>query len=386
MAKTRVVVVDDSALVRGLLAEIINRQPDMECVGAASDPLVAREMIRNLNPDVITLDVEMPRMDGIDFLSKLMRLRPMPVVMVSTLTERGAEVTLRALELGAVDFVAKPKIGVADGLRQLAEDITDKVRTAAQAHVRRLPPAAVAPAGSPLGGGNGGPATAGAQAAGAQAAGAHLPRQAAPVAALGRLSTEKIIFIGASTGGTEATKEVLMNLPADSPAVVITQHMPPGFTKSYAARLDSLCRIRVKEAVDGDRILPGHAYIAPGGFHLSVERSGANYIARVRDGEPVNRHKPSVEVLFDSAARVVGQNALGVMLTGMGADGARAMKTMRDAGSWNVCQDEASCVVFGMPREAIAHGAAHEVLPLQRIAPALVERLRSTVGIALHRV
>ena len=381
MAKTRVVVVDDSALVRGLLAEIINRQPDMECVGAASDPLVAREMIRNLNPDVITLDVEMPRMDGIDFLSKLMRLRPMPVVMVSTLTERGAEITLRALELGAIDFVAKPKIGVADGLRQLAEDITDKVRTAALAHVRRLPPAAVAPTGGSPGASIGGAAT-----PGAQTAGAHPPRQAAPVAALGRLSTEKIIFIGASTGGTEATKEVLMNLPADCPAVVITQHMPPGFTKSYAARLDSLCRIRVKEAVDGDRILPGHAYIAPGGFHLSVERSGANYIARVRDGEPVNRHKPSVEVLFDSAARVVGQNALGVMLTGMGADGARAMKTMRDAGSWNVCQDEASCVVFGMPREAIAHGAAHEVLPLQRIAPALVERLRSTVGHALHRV
>ena len=381
MAKTRVVVVDDSALVRGLLAEIINRQPDMECVGAASDPLVAREMIRNLNPDVITLDVEMPRMDGIDFLSKLMRLRPMPVVMVSTLTERGAEVTLRALELGAIDFVAKPKIGVADGLRQLAEDITDKVRTAALAQVRRLPPAAVAPVGSSPGGSIVSTAT-----PGAQTTGAHLPRQAAPVAALGRLSTEKIIFIGASTGGTEATKAVLMNLPADCPAVVITQHMPPGFTKSYAARLDSLCRIRVKEAVDGDRILPGHAYIAPGGFHLSVERSGANYIARVRDGEPVNRHKPSVEVLFDSAARVVGQNALGVMLTGMGADGARAMKTMRDAGSWNVCQDEASCVVFGMPREAIAHGAAHEVLPLQRIAPALADRLRSTVGHALHRV
>jgi two-component system chemotaxis response regulator CheB len=372
MAKTRVVVVDDSALVRGLLSEIINRQNDMECVGAASDPLVAREMIRNLNPDVITLDVEMPRMDGIDFLSKLMRLRPMPVVMVSTLTERGAEVTLRALELGAVDFVAKPKIGVADGLRQLAEDITDKVRTAARAHVRRLPPAAGTTPGAH-------------GAAGAQTSHAGV-RPPAAVASIGRLSTEKIIFIGASTGGTEATKEVLMNLPADAPAVVITQHMPPGFTKSYATRLDGLCRIRVKEAVDGDRILPGHAYIAPGGLHLSVERSGANYLARVRDGDPVNRHKPSVEVLFESAARVVGPNALGVMLTGMGADGARAMKVMRDAGSWNVCQDEASCVVFGMPREAIAHGAAHEVLPLQRIAPALVERLRATVGAAIHRV
>ncbi len=367
MPKTKVVVVDDSALVRGLLAEIINKQPDMECIGAASDPYVAREMIRNLNPDVITLDVEMPRMDGIDFLSKLMRLRPMPVVMVSTLTERGADVTLRALELGAIDFVAKPKVGVADGLRQLAEDITEKVRTASKAHVRRLPPA-TAPAG----------ATAGAAAAGV--------RPAAPPPSLGRLSTEKIIFIGASTGGTEATKEVLMNLPADSPAVVITQHMPPGFTRSYAARLDGLCRIRVKEAVDGERVLPGHAYIAPGGHHLSIERSGANYIARVRVGEPVNRHMPSVEVLFESAARVVGQNALGVMLTGMGADGAKAMKLMRDAGSYNICQDEASCVVFGMPREAIAHGAADEVLPLQRIAPALLERLRTTVGAAIHRV
>ena len=360
MKKTRVVVVDDSALVRGLLSEIINRQPDMECVGAAADPLIAREMIRELNPDVITLDVEMPRMDGIDFLSRLMRLRPMPVVMVSTLTERGAEVTMKALELGAVEFVAKPKIGVADGLRQLGDDITDKVRTAARAHARRLPAAPVP--------------------------GNAVPARPAAVGALGRLSTEKIIFIGASTGGTEATRELIAQLPPDAPAVMITQHMPPGFTKSYAARLDGLSRIRVAEAQDGERVLPGHAYIAPGGFHLSVERSGANYIARVRDGEPVNRHKPSVEVLFESAARVVGPNALGVMLTGMGADGARAMKEMRDAGSWNVCQDEASCVVFGMPREAIAHGAAHEVMPLLRIAPALIERLRSTAGMSTTRV
>jgi two-component system chemotaxis response regulator CheB len=360
MTKTRVIVVDDSALVRGLLAEIINRQPDMQCVGAASDPLVAREMIRNLNPDVITLDVEMPRMDGIDFLARLMRLRPMPVLMVSTLTERGADVTLKALELGAVDFVAKPRIGLADGLRQLGDDITDKIRTASKARVRRLGSAA-----GPV------PGTAATR----------------PVpAAMGRLSTEKIVFLGASTGGTEATRELLVNLPADFPALMITQHMPPGFTKSYAARLDGLCRIRVKEATDGERVIPGHAYIAPGGLHLSVERSGANYIARVRDGEPVNRHKPSVEVLFDAAARVVGPNALGVMLTGMGGDGARAMKTMRDAGSWNLCQDEASCVVFGMPREAIAHGAAHEVLPLARIAPALIERLRSTAGMHTSRV
>ena len=368
MAKTRVVVVDDSALVRSLLTEIVNRQSDMECIGSAADPFAAREMIRNLNPDVITLDVEMPRMDGLDFLARLMRLRPMPVVMVSTLTERGAEVTLKALELGAVDFVAKPKVGIADGLKQLSEEITDKIRTAACARIRRLPPAPAAQAGSA-------PAPAGAP-----------PAPAAPSPSLGRVSTEKLIFIGASTGGTEATKEVLVNLPPDAPGVVITQHMPPGFTRSYAARLDGLCKIRVKEAVDGERILPGHAYIAPGGLHLSVERSGANYIARVRDGEPVNRHKPSVEVLFESAARVVGPNAFGIMLTGMGGDGAKAMKAMRDAGAYNYCQDEASCVVFGMPREAIHHGAANEVLPLAQIAPKLIERLRATHGALLHRV
>jgi len=359
VTKTRVVVVDDSALVRSLLGDIVNRQPDMHCIGAAADPLAAREMIRELNPDVITLDVEMPRMDGIEFLSRLMRLRPMPVVMVSTLTERGAEVTLRALELGAVDFVAKPKIGVSDGLAMLADDICAKIRIAARAHLKRAPAPAAAGVAVP-------------------------PRPAA--APLGRLSTEKIIFIGASTGGTEATKELLLQLPSDAPAVMITQHMPPGFTRSYATRLDGLCRIAVKEASDGERVLPGHAYIAPGGLHLSVERSGANYVARVRDGEPVNRHKPSVEVLFESAARVVGPNALGVMLTGMGGDGAKAMRLMRDAGSFNIAQDEASCVVFGMPRAAIAAGAAHEVLPLPQIATRLVERLRSTVGQATSRV
>jgi two-component system chemotaxis response regulator CheB len=302
-------------------------------------------------------------MDGLDFLSKLMRLRPMPVVMVSTLTERGAEVTLRALELGAIDFVAKPKIGVADGLKLLAADITAKIRVAATARVHKSH-----------------------EAVGSHGSAAATGRAAAPVASLGRLSTEKIIFIGASTGGTEATKELLMGLPADAPAVMITQHMPPGFTRNYATRLDSLCRISVKEASDGERVLPGHAYIAPGGLHLSVERSGANYVARVADGEPVNRHKPSVEVLFLSAARVVGPNALGVMLTGMGADGARAMKVLRDAGSFNLVQDEATCVVFGMPKEAIAAGAAHEVLPLGAIAPRLIERLRSTAGASTTRL
>jgi two-component system chemotaxis response regulator CheB len=364
--KTHVVVVDDSALVRSLLGEIINRQPDMECIGAAADPYQAREMIRNLNPDVITLDVEMPRMDGIDFLAKLMRLRPMPVVMVSTLTERGAEVTLKALELGAVDFVAKPRVGISDGMRQLGAEITDKIRIAARARVHKLvlPAAAVAavPDGSPA------------------------PMPVGVSASLGRVSTEKIIFIGASTGGTEATREVLTALPPDAPAVMITQHMPPGFTRSYATRLNSLCKIRVSEASDGERVLPGHAYIAPGGMHLSVERSGANYIARVRDGEAVNRHKPSVEVLFGSAARVVGRNAIGIMLTGMGADGARAMREMKDAGAYNVAQDEDSCVVFGMPREAIAAGACEQVLPLKQIAGHLMAYLRETAGAMLHRV
>ncbi|WP_439517917.1 protein-glutamate methylesterase/protein-glutamine glutaminase [Hydrogenophaga sp.] len=360
--KIKVVVVDDSALVRSLLTEIINRQNDMACIGAAADPLVAREMIRELNPDVITLDVEMPRMDGLEFLSRLMRLRPMPVVMVSTLTEQGAEITLRALEMGAVDFVAKPRIGVSSGLQELAGDIVDKIRVAASAHVKRLPSA---------------------PAAGAAAA-SSAPQ--APRAALPRVSTEKIICIGASTGGTEAIREVLVPLPADSPAIVITQHMPPGFTTSFAHRLDTLCRIRVQEARDGDRILPGHAYIAPGGHHLRIDRNGSNYVAVVEDTEPVNRHRPSVEVLFKSAARVIGPNALGIMLTGMGADGAAAMREMKDAGSYNYVQDEASCVVFGMPRMAIQHGAAHEVLPLSQIAPALLARLAATPSGVRHRI
>ena len=364
MAKIRVVVVDDSALVRSLLAEIINRQHDMQCVGAASDPLVAREMIRTLNPDVITLDVEMPRMDGLEFLSRLMRLRPMPVVMVSTLTEQGAETTLRALEMGAVDFVAKPRLGVSQGLKELSGDIVDKIRVAAGAQVRRLS--------------NPAPASA------AAAPGGAAPARAAT--ALPRLSTEKIVCIGASTGGTEAIRELLTPLPADAPAVVITQHMPAGFTTSFAARLNGLCRIRVAEARDRERILPGHAYIAPGGRHLRIERSGSNYLAVLDDSEPVNRHRPSVEVLFQSAARTLGPNAIGIMLTGMGADGAAAMREMKDAGSYNYVQDEASCVVFGMPRMAIQHGAAHEVLPLSQIAPALLTRLAHSPAGVRHRI
>ena len=362
--KIRVIVVDDSALVRSLLAEIINRQHDMECIGTANDPLIAREMIRELNPDVITLDIEMPRMDGIDFLGRLMRLRPMPVIMISTLTERGAEVTMKALELGAVDFVSKPRVGLTNGLNELSTQIVDKIRVASVAQVRRAAPRLP------------------------QAVPGTVAAAAAPISTglLGRLSTEKLIFMGASTGGTEAIKEILVRMPADTPAIVITQHMPPGFTTSFAARLNSLCQITVKEAVNGERILPGHAYIAPGGTQFSVGRSGANYVAVVDDGPPVNRHKPSVEVLFKSAAAVVGRNAFGIMLTGMGNDGAAAMRSMKDAGSYNYVQDEASCIVFGMPREAIAHGAADEVLPLTQIAPALVTKLRGASDRVHHRI
>lgn len=366
--KTRVIVVDDSALVRSLLAEIINRQPDMECIGMASDPLVAREMIREKNPDVITLDVEMPRMDGIDFLERIMRLRPMPVLMISTLTERGAEVTMRALELGAIDFVAKPRAGVANGLSMLATEIVEKIRIAATSNVhRRIRPPTMGGVGTAAGG-----------------ATAPVRPAVSSHALLGRMSTEKIIAIGASTGGTEAIKEVLVPMPADAPAIVITQHMPAGFTSSFAARLNSICQITVKEAVNGERILPGHAYIAPGGKQFAISRSGANYVAVVDDSPPVNRHKPSVEVLFRSVAQYAGSNAYGIMLTGMGGDGAAVMREMKNAGSYNFVQDEASCIVFGMPREAIAHGAEHEVLPLNRITDALLLKLRSS-GVR-HRV
>jgi two-component system, chemotaxis family, protein-glutamate methylesterase/glutaminase len=374
MSKTRVLIVDDSALIRNLMKEIINNCADLECIGAAPDPLVAREMIRSLDPDVITLDVEMPKMDGLDFLERLMRLRPMPVVMVSTLTERGAEVTMKALELGAVDFVAKPKIGISQGMSDCAEEIREKIRVAARARMTRRAQAPV-------------PTPAHANAAPAitpallQAAHQRVVEKSTR-AVLAAGSTEKIVAIGASTGGTEAIREVLSQLPADFPAVMITQHMPPGFTKSFANRLNGLCKISVKEAEEGERVLPGHAYIAPGGKHLAVKKSGANYVVELSDEEPVNRHKPSVDVLFRSVAKNVGANALGVMLTGMGKDGATAMTEMRHSGAHNVAQDESTCVVFGMPREAIAAGGVHDVLPLQHIASHLIERL--SVGAGTH--
>jgi two-component system, chemotaxis family, protein-glutamate methylesterase/glutaminase len=360
MSKTRVLIIDDSALVRSLLTEIVNREPDLEAIGAAPDPLVAREMIRSLNPDVLTLDIEMPRMDGLDFLERLMRLRPTPVVMVSTLTERGADATLKALELGAIDFVSKPRLGIAAGLNDLAHDICEKIRVASKVRLHRH----VRPGAPHING-----------------AGTPVKRTAVQYS---RVSTEKLIAIGASTGGTEAIREVITSLPADSPAVLITQHMPPGFTRSFAARLDGLCRMTVSEARDGERVLPGHVYIAPGDRHMRLSRSGANYVIAVDDGPPVNRHRPSVEVLFRSVAAVAGQNALGVMLTGMGRDGAAAMLEMKLAGAFNIAQDEATCVVFGMPKEAISAGAVDEVLPITRIAERLQSRL-AEMG-AAHRV
>lgn len=348
--KIRVLCVDDSALIRSLMTEIINSQPDMTVVATASDPLVARDLVKQHNPDVMTLDVEMPRMDGLEFLEKLMRLRPMPVVMVSSLTERGSEAALRALELGAIDFVTKPRLGIRDGLLAYTDLIASKIRVAAAA---RLLPARRAAAGA-------GPAPADA------------PMLRSPL-----LSTEKLIIIGASTGGTEAIRELLQPLPPDSPAIMIAQHMPAGFTHSFAQRLHGLCRIAVSEAVHGERILPGHAYIAPGGFHLSLARSGANYVAVVDQAPPVNRHRPSIDVLFDSAAQHAGKNAIGVILTGMGRDGAEGLLRMRQAGAYTFAQDEASCVVFGMPREAIALGAADEVVAMQDMSQRVMAHLRS---------
>jgi two-component system chemotaxis response regulator CheB len=354
--KIKVLCVDDSALIRSLMTEIINSQPDMSVCATAPDPLVARELIKQHNPDVLTLDVEMPRMDGLDFLEKLMRLRPMPVVMVSSLTERGSEITLRALELGAVDFVTKPKVGIRDGMLEYAEKLADKIRAAARARVR-------ATQAQP------------AHASAAAPAASHAPMLNNPL-----ISSEKLIIVGASTGGTEAIRELLVPLPPDSPAVMIAQHMPPGFTKSFAQRLNGLCRITVKEAEHGERVLPGHAYIAPGHAHLLLARSGANYIAHLSDDPPVNRHRPSVDVLFRSAAQHAGKNAVGVILTGMGRDGAAGLLDMRNAGAYTLAQDEASCIVFGMPREAIALGAADEVAPLSEMSRRVMTRLGDRVG------
>jgi two-component system chemotaxis response regulator CheB len=340
----KVLIVDDSALMRQLLTKIIDSDSELEVIGTAGDPFIAREKIKALNPDVLTLDIEMPRMDGLTFLEKLMRGHPMPVVMISSLTDKGADTTLRALSLGAVDYVSKPKLDVTNGTIEHAEEIIAKVKAAARVKVRQAS-ASTAP----------------------------------PVTQTGKTyhfsATHKIVAIGASTGGTEALKDLLSPLPADFPGIVIVQHMPEAFTRQFADRLDSICKIRVKEAQDGDRILPGHALLAPGGHHMAVIRRGMEYAVHVYRGERVNRHLPSVDVLFSSCARSMGKNALGVLLTGMGADGAKGMLEMKQAGSFNIAQDESTCIVFGMPHEAILLNAVDRVLPLGHIPDALMQRL-----------
>jgi two-component system, chemotaxis family, protein-glutamate methylesterase/glutaminase len=343
----KVLVVDDSALVRKLLSAMLDRAPGIEVVGTASDPYAAREKIKTLNPDVITLDVEMPRMDGITFLENLMRLRPMPVVMVSSLTQRGADVTLRALELGAIDFVAKPRIDIAGTLEGYENELIAKVRVAAQARV--LPRSAKR---------------------------SRVPDErnstsaVVPALNLHRMlrTTDRIVAIGASTGGTEAIREVLAEMPPDAPAILISQHIPAAFSKSFADRMNRSSPMAVCEAQDGQQILPGHAYIAPGDRHLIVERDGARYLCRLSTGPHVNRHRPSVDVMFRSVAQNVGPNAVGVLLTGMGDDGARGLREMLETGAATIAQDEASSVVWGMPGSAVKIGAALHVLPLHQVA------------------
>lgn len=337
----RVLIVDDSALVRSVLAEVLSGAPDIEVVGTASDPLIARERIKQLNPDVLTLDVEMPRMDGLTFLDNLMRLRPMPVLMVSSLTEKGAEVTLQALELGAIDFVTKPALDVRAGLEGYAELLRDKVRAAARARPRGRTGAPTAP--QPL----------------------QRPRSLR--------TTERIIAIGASTGGTEAIKDVLALMPADAPAIVISQHIPAMFSAPFAARMDRSSAMSVCEATDGQQIVPGHVYIAPGNAHLLVVRSGARYHCRLSDAPPENRHRPSVDTMFRSVVDNVGANAVAALLTGMGEDGARGLLALRQAGAHTLIQDEASSVVWGMPGAAARLNAAERTLPLDRIASQLLE-------------
>lgn len=341
--RIRVLVIDDSALMRKLLVEFLSQDRSIEVVGTAPDPLVARDKIKLLSPDVLTLDVEMPRMDGLTFLENLMRLRPMPVVMVSSLTERGADVTFQALELGAVDFVTKPKIDLEAGVRQYAADLIAKIKSASTARVRTI---------------NNGSRP---------AAAASVPSRRV------FRTTDRIIAIGASTGGTEAIKEVLQAMPADAPAILITQHIPAMFSAPFAARMDRSSAMSVCEARDGQQIVPGHVYIAPGDWHLSLARDGARYVCRLDQSAPENRHRPSVDVLFKSVAKFAGSNALGAVLTGMGDDGARGLLAMRNAGAHTLVQDEASCVVWGMPGAAHRLGAAEQVCPLPHIASQLLD-------------
>jgi two-component system chemotaxis response regulator CheB len=339
----RILIVDDSALMRQMLTEIIDGYDDLEVVGVAHDPYIAREKIKALNPDVLTLDVEMPRMDGLSFLERLMRLRPMPVVMVSALTEKNAQITFRALELGAVDFVTKPTANTPEDLARYGEMIAEKLRAAARAEVPRARDARREPAASPL---------------------------AAPAVRPGQL-----IAIGASTGGTEALREILSQLPGALPPVLVVQHMPEMFTRLFAQRLDGLCQIAVSEARHGEPFLPGHAYIAPGDMHMRVSSEGGRFVASLDKGPPVNRHRPAVDVLFNSVAAVAGKNATGVILTGMGSDGAAGMRALKQAGARNLAQDEASSVIFGMPKAAIDCGCVDRVVPLGAMVDEILRSL-----------
>lgn len=351
-SKIKVMIIDDSAVIRTVLTEILNGAGDIEVIGTAPDPLFAKNKLTSLQPDVITLDVEMPRMDGLTFLEELMRTNPIPVLMVSSLTQRACDTTLRALELGAIDYVTKPSIEITQGVEALANEIIAKVRIAAKARVRfaargSLPASSTASA-SP------------------KASALDTTRMA---------TTDKLIAIGASTGGTQAITEVITQLPASIPGIVVVQHMPPVFTKSYAERLNTMSRVNVKEAEHGDRILRGTAFIAPGGRHMSIRRDGAMYYLELSDGPPVNYVKPAVDVLFRSVARFAGRNAVGVILTGMGEDGARGLKEMREHGALTLAQDEASCIVFGMPKRAIEMDAVDRVLPLSQIPRHILEAL-----------
>ncbi len=336
--KIRVLIVDDSAIVRKVLAEALASEPDLEVVGTAPDPFVARDKILSLRPDVLTLDVEMPRMDGLTFLKKLMRFHPLPVIVISSLAQSSSQTALEALQCGAVEVLAKP--GGPYSVGELKQDLPQKVRAAAQARVGKARPQLTTPA------------------------------LAVPLALSGA-SSSTVIAIGASTGGTEAIREVLSALPANIPGIVIVQHIPPVFSLAFANRLNDLCKLRVKEAADGDRVVSGRALIAPGNFHMTLAKSGGEYRVSIEDGPRVCYQRPSVDVLFESVAKVAKGDAIGALLTGMGSDGAQGLLKMKRAGARTIAQDEASCVVFGMPREAIRMGAADRVLPLNRVAAEL---------------
>ena len=336
-----VLIIDDSPLIRGLLTEILHQANDINVVGCAEDPYQAREMIKKLNPDVLTLDVEMPKMDGISFLKNLMRLRPMPVVMISTLTQKGSPITLEALELGAVDFIAKPTSNVRAQLNNYASLVQQKVRIAAGARIRSFK---------------------------------KTPPDTKPISSETEFLLNKVIAIGASTGGTEAIKEVLIKMPVNCPPIVITQHIPPVFSASFAERMDRTCLINVKEAQHGDKLSPGWAYIAPGGLHLSVKKRGIALYCQLDDGEPVNRHKPAVDVLFDSLVNCGSKNIVAAILTGMGADGAKGLLALKQNGAYTLAQDEYSSVVWGMPKAAIDLNAANEVAALDKMAERLLSQ------------